>query len=313
MRTLSANLLLVVLLAASGVAQERISVESTVDRQEITIGDRVIYQITVTADTALQIDSLVVGENLGGFEIKDYIPREEKIRASYRIITEGFEITTFTTGEYQIPSLLISYRTPAGETKSIATDPLPLTVKSLLTGEDAEDIRALKSQRAFEPDTPWWLIVIGLVVLAAAGLFVYLYRRARKPIDLEAESVDPRLPWEIALEELADLEATEWVAKGQFKLFYLKLSEIFRRYLEKRYGISALERTTWEIILEFRALALPEEEERIIAQFLDDCDLVKFAKFRPTTEQAVADLERAREFVRQTRSLPHTSTVVKAD
>ncbi|MFH2054581.1 MAG: BatD family protein [bacterium] len=313
MRTLLVSLVAALLLFAPLTAQEHISVESTVDRQEITIGDLVTYKVTITADTSLQVDSLEVGENLGGFEIKDYIPREERIRDSYRIITEGFEITTFTTGEYQIPPLTISYLTPAGERKSVATDPLPITVKSLLTGEDAEDIHSLKGPRAFEPDTPWWLIIIAAVVLAAVALFVYLYRRARKPIDLLAEEIDPRLPWEIALEDLGELKASDLIAKGQFKLFYLRLSEIFRAYLERRYGISALERTTWEIIHEFRALSLPEAEEKLIGGFLNECDLVKFAKFIPSSEQAAADLERGREFVLQTRSLPHTSVVGKQE
>lgn len=301
------------LLAAALFAQPRISVDSNVDRQEITIGDRVTYTVTITADTTLKIDSLQVGENLGSFEIKDYIPREERIRDSYRIVTEGFEITTFTTGEYQIPSLTINYITPAGERKSLATDPLPITVKSLLTGEDAEDIHGLRGPREFEPDTPWWLVVVGGVVLLAIAAFIFFYRRARKPIELEAAEVDTRLPWEIALADLGELKESALIVKGQFKLFYLRLSEIFRHYLERRYGIGALERTTWEIITEFRSLALPESEEKQIGSFLDDCDLVKFAKFEPTSEQAAADLERAREFVLQTRSLPHNSVVSRQE
>jgi hypothetical protein len=280
-------ILLLLLTAALPAAQERISVESTIDQQEITIGDRVNYRVTITADTSLVVDSLVVGTNLGIFEVKDYLPREEKIRAGYLIITEGFEITTFTTGEYQIPPIEIEYRTPAGETKSIVTDPLTLIVKSLLTGEDAEDIRGLKEQRSFKSDIPWWLIAAGAALLVAAVVFVILYRRARRPIDLSSKEIDTRLPWEIAFAELDALASEDLVARGQFKLYYLRLSEIFRRYLERRYGIGALERTTWEIIREFRVLALPEDEAEQVRSFLDDCDLVKFAKFVPTSEQAI--------------------------
>ena len=97
------------------------------------------------------------------------------------------------------------------------------------------------------------------------------------------------------------------VAKGEYKEYYLRLSEIFRRYLERRYGIQALERTTYEIIIEFRSLALENSEEEVIYHFLDECDMVKFAKHDPTQEDITRHFETAREFVVQTRSLPFSS------
>ena len=56
--------------------QDRISVESKLDKQSITIGDRVKYTVIITADTTLSVDSLAIGDNLGAFEIKDFTPKE---------------------------------------------------------------------------------------------------------------------------------------------------------------------------------------------------------------------------------------------
>jgi hypothetical protein len=249
-------------------ATDLISVDTEVDRREITIGDRVQYTVTVTADTAILVDSLSVGSSLGAFEIKDYVPRTEEVRGQYRIMTEAWEITTFTTGVYEIPSLEIKYRDAGGRQRSIATDPLSIEVKSLLTGEEASDIKPLKAQRRFAPDTPWWLILVAAAVLGAAVVFWVFYRRARRPIEL-GEEADTRLPWEIALSELNQLEAEELIAKGEYKLFYLKLSDIYRRYLERRYGIGAMELTTWEVMVEFERLGLPDNEGREIREFLD--------------------------------------------
>lgn len=302
---------LLLTLATAFAAQDRISVESTVDKQEITIGDRIRYTVTVTADTSLKVDSLVLGANLGMFEIKDYVPRQEKVSSGYRIITEAFDITTFTTGDYRIPPLKIKYVTADSVHKDISTDPIDIKVKSLLTGEDAEDIKPLKAAKSFPRPFPYWMVIVGAAVLIGVIVFIILFKRARKPIDLSTDELDTRLPWEIALQELGELRDTDFIAKGEYKLFYLKLSEVYRRYLERRYGISALERTTWEIVIEFRKLALSSEEEKQIAEFLDDCDLVKFAKFQPTAEQAENDLERARAFVMRTRSLPFASTLTK--
>lgn len=287
--------------------QDRISVESKLDKQSITVGDRVTYTVIITADTTLTVDSLAIGSNLGAFEIKDFTPRESQLAEGLRIYKQSYEITTFTTGEYQIPPLEINYQTVSGEEKTIKTDPVPLTVKSLLSGEDGADIRPIRGPVEFESPFPLWWVIGGAVVALAAVLGYILYRRARKPIDLGEEPVDTRLPWEITLEELDKLESAELIAKGEFKAFYFRLSEIFRAYLERRYGIAALERTTYEILQEFRALSLESEEEKEIRQLLEECDLVKFAKFPPTTEGARAAYDATRAFVMKTRTLPFSS------
>lgn len=298
------GLLILTAIAPALRAQDKISVESTVDKQTITIGDRLTYTVKISADTSLVVDSLTVGTNLGMFEVKDYKPRQTSVKNGTRTSTESFEITTFTTGDYKIPSVTIRYRTPVGEMKSVATDPLPIKVNSLLTGEKGEDIKPLKPVKSFPREFPTLWVIVGVLLLGGAALFIWLYRRARRPIDLLSSAVDTRMPWEIALEELGKLRASDLLARGQYKLFYLELSDIFRRYLEKRYGIYALERTTTEIIDEFRKQALDSKEEKTIHEFLDGCDLVKFAKFIPTTEDIERDFQTAKEFVLQTRSLP---------
>lgn len=299
--------ILLLLCTATAVAQDRISVESTVDKQSITIGDRIKYTVKITADTSLIVDSLTVGTNLGMFEVKDYTPRAIDIKDGMKISTESFEITTFTTGDYQIPPITIKYSTATGELNSVVTDAIAIKVNSLLTGEEGEDIKPLRGPKDFASKIPIWMIAAGAALIVAILVFWYLYRRARRPIDLGKEPIDERLPWEIALEELSALKASDLVAKGEYKEYYLRLSEIFRRYLERRYGIQALERTTYEIIIEFRSLALEKSEEEVIYHFLDECDMVKFAKHDPTQEDITRHFETAREFVMQTRSLPFSS------
>jgi len=304
---MTATVLLVLLSVPLSAQQDRISVESKLDKQSVTIGDIVTYTVIITADTTLSVDSLAVGSNLGAFEIKDYTPRESQVVSGLRVYKQSYKITTFTTGDYQIPSLTINYKTAKGEVKSIKTDPVPLKVKSLLTGEKGEDIRPIRGPVDFKTPFPtWWVVGGGLLILAAILFFIF-YRRARKPIDLGVEEVDTRLPWEIALDELAELEESGLLTKGLFREFYFRLSEIFRGYIERRYGIAALERTSYEIINEFRSLSLDSQEEKEIQKLLGESDLVKFAKFPPTTEGATAHFEETKEFVMKTRSLPFSS------
>lgn len=300
-------LLLMLALVVPVIAQERISIESTVDKQSVTIGDIIRYSVKISADSSLIVDSLVVGTNLGMFEVKDYTPRTTEISNGMKVSTESFDITTFTTGDYQIPPITVKYSTATGELKSVTTDAIAIKVNSLLTGEEGEDIKPLRGPKEFESRIPIWMIAAAIAIVVGILVFWYLYRRASKPIDLGKELVDERLPWEIALAELDALRGSDLVARGEYKAYYLRLSEIFRAYLERRYGISALERTTIEIITEFHGLALDKQEEEVIHRFLEECDLVKFAKYDPTNDDIDRHFRVAREFVLQTRSLPYSS------
>lgn len=306
-RVYSLIILAGLMLSAPVRGQDRISVESTIDKQSITIGDHVRYTVKISADTSLLVDSLAVGTNLGMFEIKDYTPRKSEVSGGMRVSTESYEITTFTTGDYQIPPITIRYQDRAGESKTIATDPIAIKVNSLLKGEEGEDIKPLRGPKDYEGRIPLWVLITAAAVALGVLLFLYFYRRAGKPIDLGREAVDNRLPWEIALAELQALRNSDLIAKGLYKPYYLRLSEVFRKYLERRYGISALERTTHEIIGEFRGLALDKVEEEAIRKLLEECDLVKFAKYDPTQADIERHYQMAYDFVVQTRSLPFTS------
>src|SRR5690606_33651395 len=73
-------------------------------------------------------------------------------------------------------------------------------------------------------------------------------------------------------------------------------------YLEGRFGIDALERTTDEL----RAALLRSEAEIAplrpvdVIRFLQQCDLVKFARFAPPPSEANSAIEQARGMVRAT-------------
>ena len=64
--------------------------------------------------------------------------------------------------------------------------------------------------------------------------------------------------------------------------FCFLVSDIVRFYLEERFDFRAPERTTEEFLRELGEtnLLLPEQKESL-GNFLESCDLVKFAKYEP--------------------------------
>ena len=85
--------------------------------------------------------------------------------------------------------------------------------------------------------------------------------------------------------------------------WFVELSSIVRDYLERRYEIRAPELTTEEFLPEAvaREGADAPSTARSSSQFLERCDRVKFAGYRPDPSESIATLDAARAFVEDTR------------
>jgi hypothetical protein len=153
---------------------------------------------------------------------------------------------------------------------------------------------------------PWrWLSLAGILVLLAAAAAIW-WRRPRRPALLPPLVPIPSVPpVDEALAALARLETSGLAAAGRFKEFYLELTTILRRYLERRFGVAALERTTDEFLAETRGdPRFAGTEFMMLPGLLSEADMVKFAEVRPTVTAAGAALAACRQLVEATRPLP---------
>ncbi len=83
------------------------------------------------------------------------------------------------------------------------------------------------------------------------------------------------------------------------KLYYTRLSEVMRRFLEDRLAVDSLDRTTAEVAADLRRAPEPPDpgiREGIIG-FLEAADLVKFARAEPPLPEASAAPEEGRRLV----------------
>ena len=111
----------------------------------------------------------------------------------------------------------------------------------------------------------------------------------------------PPPPHEVAYRELDALLAENLIGRGLAKLFYVRLSNILRHYIENRFGLRAPESTTEEFLIALRASeALERRHKDLLRRFLEHCDLVKFAKLKPSTDQIEGAVTSCREFIKQT-------------
>jgi len=137
----------------------------------------------------------------------------------------------------------------------------------------------------------------------------YLRRYLKRKKDPEAFSQIPEEPAHIiAFRELDKLKEDKIWARGEVKQYYTRLTEITRQYIERQYGIPAMESTTEEILRAFDR-ANPEDDllDEILRELLELADLVKFAKEDPLPVDNQTNLNNAYIFVQKTYPLFYQS------
>lgn len=188
---------------------------------------------------------------------------------------------------------------PAG----VQTNPVPFVAlevaSSLAPGET--DLRPAKGDLARWPAPPSRGFWIGLGLLALLAAAVLVLRRILA-IPRTILHMAPALPpHQTALDALAALRAKGWIETRRIEPFYVELSAIVRRYLEGRFGLRAPERTTEEFIRDAAdSRALSDAQRDGVARFLEQSDLVKFARHSPEAADMRNALGSAERLVRET-------------
>src|SRR5213080_751228 len=138
---------------------------------------------------------------------------------------------------------------------------------------------------------PWLVFVIAFVVLSLLGLVVWWFAQRRKP------ELPPKAPREIALEELEQIRGEiERISPYQFSI---RVSDILRRYVSQQYGLPATRQTSIEFLTAAaKAPSFSADDKSLLEDFLNRCDLIKFAKYEATSSDSELLLEEAMPFVK---------------
>ena len=140
-------------------------------------------------------------------------------------------------------------------------------------------------------------------LLGAAALTWFLLRSKPVPENTPTpEAPREAIPHIQAFEALEALQKQQLWQQGKIKRYHSALSDVFRQYLEGRYQIAALEATSDEIMDALRGRGLPADVLQEIAPTLHMSDLVKFAKYNPSSTEHQTAWEAVHRFVERTRS-----------
>ncbi|MDB5103036.1 MAG: hypothetical protein JWP91_725 [Fibrobacteres bacterium] len=284
--------------SALTTASASLDISSQVDRSEITIGDRIQYEIKVVYPNGGRVELPSVLGNLGSFEVKEYQASEPKDAGKLKIQTWHFDLSTFTVGKYTIPPQQILFRRGADTSAAVYfTQPIEINVVRT-SPETVKDIADIATLAEVPSPPPWLAIGLGAAVLMALAFF--LWRKFRRKT--AATAVKPALPpFEEAMAAIAGLKDLALIRQNRAREFCFALSEALRRYISRRYGIDALESTTSEFIEKVRTLPVTGAQKQWLAKSSEEADLVKFANALLLESEAAAMLASVEEFLKQTR------------
>ncbi len=216
-------------------------------------------------------------------------------------ITQTYTIQSFDSGLYVIPPLRYVVGKDTFMSKAMSLKVIPVrvdTTQTIIGIKPPEEVpfRLLDWLPDWISDYWWaWLL---LLLLIAGGVYYYMryYRHGRNPLRPERKRLPP---YEEAIHNLQALKAKQLWQKGQEKEYFTGLTDILRMYIDRRFGINAVEMTSSEILRTLRQNGEAAGDQ--LAMVLEMADIVKFAAQKPLADDNEVAYQRALNFVEATK------------
>jgi len=279
-----------------------------VEPDTITVGDPIDFEMSGAGPADAQLLWPELADSIGPFQILDLESPGRTESEGRAQLSQGATVTLYRAGPHTLPAIpflairdgdtLVAY----GATPTVVVRSLLPEDPSLVNPQTAlAQLREVKGVVPVQPSR-WWVWLAGGALLAALAFLVYKLWKRREvttplpPRPVRRPALAPEVAFERGLEELR-----ERLARGEVKEFYAGLSLLLRTYMERRFGVQALEATRTELLETVRAHPhLDDEDERWLADFLTESDLVKFARLDRLLEDARARADASLEWVRET-------------
>ena len=291
------------LISHSMGAQQPI-IKVSMDSTQIRIGEQTRLRLEIAADknSVLQLPFLT-DTLMQGVEVLDISPLDTIDLGNNRMqIRYDYLITSFDSALYMLPSFKV-----ISGIDTVYSNQLALKVSTLQVDTESGQFYDIKD--VWKPAFVLWdyLFVLwaflGLCLLVL--LLLYLIFRKKKELTWRPLlKIDkPQLPPHIqALRELDRIKSENLWQQGKDKEYHSQLTDVIRTYIEKRFGINAMEMTSGQILHEIQGRNEIDPVFAQLKQMLLLSDLAKFAKYRPLSDENELSLTHAYRFVDSTMS-----------
>lgn len=289
------------LLAFPMLYAQEVKVET--NTKNIKIGEQIQYKVSVEtpANTPVYFPE---GQTFAPLEmVKTRAADTLRDGGKYRLVKEYY-LTQFDEGHYTIPSQKIRINNKDYFTDSLLVEVHTVAIDTLK--QPLYDIKPIQEVKKPFTSYGWILTIIAAVLLLLIVAFVYfVFIRKKKFPFLQTQKKLP--PFDRAIQDLKELQNSKYLIQSQHKEYYTRLTDIVKVYLEEEVHILAKESTTDELLTKIKLLQekgklnLNQETITNLKRVLQTADLVKFAKNKPSDDNAEYDRETIENVVIKTQ------------
>lgn len=297
------------------------AVRLVVNKDVVSIAETVVLAIEAESEADYEAEPPKFGDQLSQFGIRDYREDPPQISSQGKITTRRvYTLEPFLSGDYTISPLRVGFRKKAqgaaanqeglagadSVEHAITTEEITIKVNSLLDKDRKEAVlNPIKGpvDLPAKPISPWTiLLALGTAVLLGGGGLLLL-RRSKRAKRLPTAADLPA--HDLAYRQLREIFEEKLLERGEFKLFFARISDVVRVYIEDRFGLHAPKRTTEEFLADIgREAPFSQEHRGLLMEFLQNCDLVKFAEHQPSFEEIDKTIASCKAFIEATKTQP---------
>ncbi len=309
MRKAIAAALILFLTAAALQAQVAIEASAGVDRSKAKLGDSIVYTITVKRSGNASNSPGVAPPSFEGFRVAgSYSQNSVNIinNAASMATNLQYELVCIKRGEITIPPAKVRIFNPAtGQNEEIETKPVkvyvgtgkkyPVAARPTAAPTTEPDIKEIKVRVAFRFSDLIPYIILAVVFIAAMIVAWHMLFKKKELAPAAEEETDYRKEAQKMLKKARDK-----LKGGGVKAYYYEIYEAVRYFITMHMKASFEELTTQEIMARLAGLKLAASKREAIALFMSDCDIVKFADYKPVEKEIEDAYKKAGDIIDKT-------------
>jgi len=259
-------------------------VSIAINRDSLLIGEQLIATITAQAEPEATV-LFPEGQTFNPIEVIKIRATDTLAQRPKLILEKSYVLSAFDPGDFKITPQQVTI-----DKRPYLTPELEIYIQDVAVDTTKQGLYGIKSLvKVNRPDRSLVYLIIALVVLAAAVLGYFIYKKLKKD---PAAPLDPFEETQRLFESLrANTSAIE------ITQLYYRASVGFKRYISVRLGFSANERTSTELMLlvhqlnESERYGLAQEQLLGLEKTLERSDLAKFANWSVGIDEVHKDLD----------------------
>jgi hypothetical protein len=303
-RFISIAFFAVLLLFTGPAIAADVQARADIEPQTCTIGDHLIYSITVTAPAEIKVFSPAAFDQ-GPFSLLKRLPEKVEEDSTVSRTIFRYRVAVYGVGQLTLPAQLIGYYRAGEQIENASTNKVTVNVLSMMpaaatTVEDLPPPDPVIAPQSIETANWMLLVALAIIILTALGVWLlFRYSRRLKPVTtaILGKKIDPRTPGQRVEDKLTEIELLKLLEQGKVKEHFSSTSEVMKAFFGEQNSFDSMEMTTRELIIALRSRNLPAQKLEGPQQMLSQCDMVKFAKYQPSVNEAKGLISWARRLV----------------